>query len=33
MGISKEELRTDVEYGGVAMYIAETEHANHNLFI
>ena len=33
MGISKEELRDDVEYGGVGAYIGYTEQANHNLFI
>lgn len=33
MGITKEELRDDVEYGGVGAYIGYTEQANHNLFI
>ena len=29
----KEELREEVQYGGVGTYIGETEHAQHNLFI
>ncbi|CAG7912317.1 MULTISPECIES: persulfide response sulfurtransferase CstA [Staphylococcaceae] len=33
MGIQKEELRDEVEYGGVGTYIGDTENANHNLFI
>lgn len=33
MGIQKEELRDEVEYGGVGTYISDTENANHNLFI
>lgn len=33
MGIQKEELRDEVEYGGVGTYIGATENANHNLFI
>ncbi|AWQ95832.1 DsrE/DsrF/DrsH-like family protein [Staphylococcus aureus] len=33
MGISKEELRDEVDYGGVGTYIGHTEQANHNLFI
>ncbi|HDG8366083.1 TPA: persulfide response sulfurtransferase CstA [Staphylococcus aureus] len=33
MGIQKEELRDEVEYGGVGPYIGATENANHNLFI
>src|SRR5699024_6450703 len=33
MGITKEELRDEVEYGGVGTYIGDTEHASHNLFI
>ena len=33
MGISKEELREDVTYGGVGAYIGNTENASHNLFI
>ena len=32
-GHYKEELRDDVEYGGVGAYIGYTEQANHNLFI
>ena len=33
MGITKEELRDEVEYGGVGTYIGDTEQSNHNLFI
>ncbi|MBY7664308.1 DsrE/DsrF/DrsH-like family protein [Staphylococcus agnetis] len=33
MGISKEELREEVTYGGVGAYIGDTEQARHNLFI
>ncbi|WP_425255111.1 persulfide response sulfurtransferase CstA [Mammaliicoccus sciuri] len=33
MGIQKEELRDEVEYGGVGTYIGDTEKASHNLFI
>ncbi|MEB8265528.1 persulfide response sulfurtransferase CstA [Mammaliicoccus sciuri] len=33
MVIQKEELRDEVEYGGVGTYIGYTENANHNLFI
>lgn len=33
MGITKEELRDEVEYGGVGTYIGDTENASHNLFI
>lgn len=33
MGISTEELREDVTYGGVGAYIGDTENARHNLFI
>lgn len=33
MGITKEELRDEVEYGGVGTYIGDTEQASHNLFI
>ncbi|MBE5663811.1 persulfide response sulfurtransferase CstA [Staphylococcus sp. SS60] len=33
MGIQKEELRDEIEYGGVGTYIGATENANHNLFI
>src|SRR5699024_12783015 len=33
MGITKEELRDEVEFGGVGTYIGETEQASHNLFI
>ncbi|EJY95753.1 persulfide response sulfurtransferase CstA [Staphylococcus arlettae] len=33
MGIKKEELRDEVEYGGVGTYIGDTEKASHNLFI
>ncbi|HFE6135411.1 TPA: persulfide response sulfurtransferase CstA [Staphylococcus aureus] len=33
MGIKKEELRDEVEYGGVGTYIGDTENASHNLFI
>lgn len=33
MGIQKEELRDEVEYGGVGTYIGDTENANHNLLI
>lgn len=33
MGIAKEELRDDVEYGGVGTYIGDSDQANHNLFI
>lgn len=33
MGITKEELREEVQYGGVGTYIGETENAQHNLFI
>ncbi|MDT3993880.1 DsrE/DsrF/DrsH-like family protein [Mammaliicoccus fleurettii] len=33
MGIQKEELRDEVEYGGVGTYIGDTVNASHNLFI
>ncbi|QDW99925.1 dihydroneopterin aldolase [Staphylococcus chromogenes] len=33
MGIAKEDLREDVTYGGVGMYIGNTENVKHNLFI
>nr|WP_263314514.1 DsrE/DsrF/DrsH-like family protein [Mammaliicoccus sp. Marseille-Q6498] len=33
MGITKEELRDEVEYGGVGTYIGDTEQSSHNLFI
>ncbi|WP_412518630.1 DsrE/DsrF/DrsH-like family protein [Staphylococcus simulans] len=33
MGIKREELRDDVQIGGVGTYIGDTEHAKHNLFI
>ncbi|WP_353423247.1 DsrE/DsrF/DrsH-like family protein [Staphylococcus xylosus] len=33
MGITKEELREEVEYGGVGTYIGDTENSSHNLFI
>lgn len=33
MGISKEELREEVTFGGVGAYIGDTEQARHNLFI
>nr|WP_263314582.1 DsrE/DsrF/DrsH-like family protein [Mammaliicoccus sp. Marseille-Q6498] len=33
MGITKEELRDEVEYGGVGTYIGDTENSGHNLFI
>ncbi len=33
MGIKKEELIDGIEIGGVATYLADTESANHNLFI
>ncbi|MCO4330640.1 DsrE/DsrF/DrsH-like family protein [Staphylococcus hyicus] len=33
MGVSKEELREEVTYGGVGAYIGDTEQARHNLFI
>ncbi|WP_323703657.1 DsrE/DsrF/DrsH-like family protein [Mammaliicoccus sp. Dog046] len=33
MGITKEELRDEVSYGGVGTYIGDTEQASHNLFI
>ncbi|MDW4256326.1 persulfide response sulfurtransferase CstA [Staphylococcus saprophyticus] len=33
MGITKEELRDEVGYGGVGTYIGDTENASHNLFI
>ncbi|HLR18962.1 MAG TPA: DsrE/DsrF/DrsH-like family protein [Staphylococcus sp.] len=33
MGIKKEELRDEVDYGGVGTYIGDTENASHNLFI
>ncbi|YCT45994.1 DsrE/DsrF/DrsH-like family protein [Staphylococcus pseudintermedius] len=33
MGITKEELRDEVTFGGVGTYIGDTENARHNLFI
>lgn len=33
MGIKREELRDDVQIGGVGTYIGDTEYAKHNLFI
>ncbi len=33
MGIKKEELIDGIEVGGVAMYLAEAESGNVNLFI
>lgn len=33
MGIKKDELIDDIQYGGVAMYMGETENSSHNLFI
>lgn len=33
MGIKKEELIDGIDFGGVAKYIAESNHANSNLFI
>ncbi|MFU0762166.1 DsrE/DsrF/DrsH-like family protein [Staphylococcus pasteuri] len=33
MGITKEDLRDEVEYGGVGTYIGDTEQSSHNLFI
>ena len=33
LGISKEELIDNIEYGGVAAYLGATESSNHNLFI
>ncbi|MBI5975580.1 DsrE/DsrF/DrsH-like family protein [Staphylococcus canis] len=33
MGITKAELRDEVEYGGVGTYIGDTSTASHNLFI
>ncbi|MDD3001463.1 MAG: FAD-dependent oxidoreductase [Candidatus Riflebacteria bacterium] len=33
MGMKKEELIDGIEYGGVAKYIADSNHANSNLFI
>lgn len=33
MGIKKQELRDEIEYGGVGTYIGDTENASHNLFI
>ncbi|WP_353458487.1 DsrE/DsrF/DrsH-like family protein [Staphylococcus coagulans] len=33
MGITKSELRDEVEYGGVGTYIGDTDQASHNLFI
>lgn len=33
MGIKQEELRDDVQIGGVGTYIGDTEQAKHNLFI
>ncbi|REI27893.1 DsrE/DsrF/DrsH-like family protein [Staphylococcus felis] len=33
MGITKAELRDEVEYGGVGTYIGDTENSSHNLFI
>jgi len=33
MGIKKDELLDNIEYGGVAAYMGETDNSNHNLFI
>lgn len=33
LGIQKEELMDDIDYGGVAAYIGDAEEANMNLFI
>lgn len=33
MGIKKEELLDDIDYGGVASYLGATDDANLNLFI
>lgn len=33
MGIKKDELIENIEYGGVATYMENANKANHNLFI
>jgi len=33
LGLKKEELFDDIEYAGVASYLAEADEANVNLFI
>ena len=33
MGLSKEELIDDIEYAGVASYLADADESNVNLFI